>query len=191
MKCLVEVAVLGLFLAGAAGPHAGSRAQQGVVDLQQQTAPESQSAAPSMVMLKEGTEVKLALAQRVTGKAAVVGEPIELALAEDLRVGNAVVARKGTRVLGTVIEGKKSEKEHRRPKSLRVRVDFIKAGEAKILVRGEQAGVGKRNKTAMAAVTAAFGLTGLLLTMGKKYEIPVGTPVIAYVDEDVSLPPLE
>ena len=93
--------------------------------------------------------------------------------------------------MGTVIEGRKSEKQRGRIKSLRVRVDFIKAGDARIMLRGDQAGVGKRNKSAMVAGTVAFGLTGLLLTMGKKYQIPVGTPVTAYVDEDINLTPLE
>jgi hypothetical protein len=188
---LAGVVLLGLMTNGAAVPCAGLIAQQGAVVSGQQPSPEIPMAAASTVLLKEGTEVKLALAQRVTGKAAVVGEPIELVLAEDLRVGDAVVARKGTRVLGTIIEGRKSEKENRQPRSLRIRVDFIKARDARIMLRGEKAGVGKRNKKAMAAGAAAFGLSGLLLTMGKKYQIPVGTPVTAYVDEDITLTPLE
>jgi len=188
---LAGVVLLGLMINGAAVPCAGLIAQQGAVVSEQQPSPEIRMAAASTVLLTEGTEVKLALAQRVTGKAAVVGEPIELVLAEDLRVGDAVVVRKGTRVLGTIIEGRKSEKENRRPKSLRIRVDFIKAGDARIMLRGEKAGVGKRSKKAMAAGAAAFGLSGLLLTMGKKYQIPVGTPVTAYVDEDINLTPLE
>jgi hypothetical protein len=192
MKNLARVVLFGLILSGVAEPCEGSLAQQGAAPVaEQQTTPDTQPAAPSFVLLKEGTEVNLALAQRVTGKAAVVGEPIELVLAEDLRVGDAVVVRKGARVLGTIIEGRKSEKEHRQPKQLRIRVDFIKAGDARIMLRGEKGGVGKRSKKAMAAGTAALGLTGLLLTMGKKYEIPVGTPVTAYVDEDINLTPLE
>ena len=89
------------------------------------------------------------------------------------------------------MEGKESEKKRRQPKSLRVRVDFLKVGDSKIPLRGEQAAVGKRNKNAMIAGSAALGLTGLLLTMGKKYQIPAGTSVIAYVDQDVELPPLQ
>ena len=189
MKNLAGIGFAVLVFAGAAAP--GLWAQQGAVANEQQSATETEPATPSTVLLKEGTEVKLALAQVVTSRAAVVGEPIELVLAEDLRVGDAAVLRKGARALGTVIEGKESEKKRRQPKSLRIRVDFIKAGDARILLRGDKAGVGKRNKTAMVAGTAAFGLTGLLLTMGKKYKIPVGTPVIAYVDEDIQLPPLE
>ena len=158
MKRLAGIALLGMMI-GAAGHSAVLLAQQSTSAIdEQQTATETRPAAPSKVLLKEGTEVKLALAQRVTGKAAVVGEPIELVLAEDLCAGDALVVRKGARVLGTIIEGKKSEKEHRQPKSLRIRVDFIKAGDARIMLRGEQAGVGKRNKGAMVAGSAPGSL---------------------------------
>ena len=191
MNRLGGIALLGLAICVAAVPCTGMDAQQGTVVSEQQLAQEAQSNPSSTVLLKEGTEVKLELAQDVTGKAAVVGQPIELAVAEDLRVGDSVLVRKGTRVLGTIIEGRKSEKQRRRIKSLRISVDFIKAGDAKIMLRGEQSGVGKRNKAAMVAGTAAFGLTGLLLTMGKKYQIPVGTRLSAYVDEDIKLKPLE
>jgi hypothetical protein len=190
MNKLAGIALFGLMLTVAATPCVP--AQEATTPVaEQQAPPESQPVAASTVLLKEGTEVRLALAQTVTGNGTVVGEPIELALAEDLRAGDVLVVRKGARVLGTIIEGKKSEKERRQPKSLRIRVDFIKAGDARIMLRGEQAGVGKRNKGAMVAGSAALGLTGLLLTMGKKYAIPVGTPVTAYVDQDVNLKPLE
>jgi len=38
--------------------------------------------------------------------------------------------------------------------------------------------------------TIFLGLSGLLMTAGKHYEIPEGSPVTAYVDEDVQLPPV-
>jgi len=140
------------------------------------------------VMLKEGTSVNLKLAQKLSAKGAFVGEPVELILAEDLKVGDAVVAKKGTRVLGTVVAGKESEKKRNEAHQLLMRVDFLKAGEAKIKLRGEKAAEGKRNKDAMVAGTIILGVSGLLMTSGKHYEMPEGSPVIAYVDEDIELP---
>jgi len=186
MKKLAEIALLGAMLAGAGCP--GLQAQQGAVPAAEQ--PAARNAQP-LVRLQEGAEVQLALAQKVTGRAAVVGEPVELVLAEDLRAGDVLVVRKGARVLGTIIEGKATEKKRGQPKHLRIRVDFIKAGDTRIMLRGEQEAAGKRNKKAMVAGSVALGVSGLLLTMGKKYEIPVGTPVTAYVDQDVDLAPLE
>ncbi len=192
MNKLAGIILLGLILTYMVWPSEVARTQQeAVIASEHQVTPNAQRGPRALVLLKEGTAVHLSLAQQVTGGAAVVGDPVELALAEDLRVGDAVVVRKGTRVLGTIIEGKASEKKRNRPKDLKIRVDFIKAGNTRILLRGEQAGVGKRNKKAMAAGTAIFGVSGLLLTMGKNYQIPLGTPVTAYVDQDIELPPLE
>ena len=72
-----------------------------------------------------------------------------------------------------------------------MRVDFLRASNnAKIKLRGEKAAEGKRNKNAMIEGTVFLGLSGLLMTSGKHYEIPEGSPVTAYVDEDVELPAL-
>ena len=42
----------------------------------------------------------------------------------------------------------------------------------------------------MVAGTIFFGLTGLLMTSGKKFVIPEGTPLTAFVNEDTGLPVL-
>ena len=139
------------------------------------------------VILKEGTEVSLQLAQKLTSKSAVVGEPVEFTLAEDLKVGDALVVKHGARVLGTVTEGKESEKKKTPAKQLAIRLDYLRAGAAKIPLRGEQNVKGKRNKEAVVAGTIFLGLSGLLLTSGKKYELPEGTPVKAYVAEDTEV----
>jgi hypothetical protein len=138
-------------------------------------------------LLKEGTEVNLKLAQKLSAKSAVVGEPVELVLAQDLRVGDAVVVRQGARVLGTVVAGKESEKKKSEAHQLAMRVDFLRAGDAKIRLRGDKSAEGKRNKDAMIAGTIFLGLSGLLATSGKHYMILEGSPVTAYVDEDIEL----
>ncbi len=154
--------------------------------------PASTSALPiaHRLVLKEGTEVNLKLAQKLSAKSAVVGEAVELVLAQDLRVNDAVVVRQGARVLGTVVEGKESEKKKSEAHQLAMRVNFLRAGDTKIKLRGEKTAEGKRNKDAMVAGTVFLGVTGLLMTSGKHYEIPEGTPVTAYVDEDIEVPAL-
>src|SRR5215469_6725408 len=76
--------------------------QQPSVGQDQQPKPEITNAAKKAV-LKEGTEVHLKLAQTMTSKTSSVGEPVEMVLAEDLTVGQDIVALKGARVLGTVV----------------------------------------------------------------------------------------
>jgi|SRR5215467_64365 len=180
---LLALPLLGVSPANAqeTAPPAQSQAEQ--------PKPETSSTADAQkVMLKEGTEVHLKLAQTMTSKTSSVGEPVEMVLAEDLAVGPDVVARKGTRVLGTVVAGKKTEKQKNEATELRVRADHIKVGESFIKLTGEQAGLGKRDKGKMVTYGILFGLSGLLASSNKKFVIPEGTPATAYVQEDISLP---
>ena len=171
---------------GAASFSAAQDAAAQREDSSQQTVP-SGGEASGKLLLKEGTEVNLKLAQKLTAKSAVVGEPVELVLAQDLKVNGAVVVRQGARVLGTVVAGKESEKKKAEAHSLAIRVDFLKAGDKKIRLRGEKNAEGKRNKDAMVAGTIFLGVSGLLMTSGKHYVIPEGSPVTAYVDEDIEV----
>jgi hypothetical protein len=142
------------------------------------------------VVLKEGTEINLKFAQKLSAKSAFVGEPVELVLARDLKVGDVKVVKQGARVLGTVVAGKESEKKRNEARQLAMRVDFLKVGDKTIRLRGEKAAEGKRNKNAMIEGTVLLGLSGLLMTSGKHYEIPEGSSLTAYVDEDVEVPVL-
>jgi len=137
--------------------------------------------------LEEGTEVNLKLAQKLSAKSAFVREPVELVLAKGLKVGDAVVVKQGARVLGTVVAGKESEKKRNEAHQLAMRVDFLRAGDAKIKLRGEKGAERKGNEDAMIAGTIFLGLSGLLATSGKHYIIPEGSPVTACVDEDIEL----
>jgi hypothetical protein len=61
---------------------------------------QSQSAAESAgftrtARLKEGTEVRPKLRDKLTSKTAVEGDPVNLMLDQDLRVGNITVAKAG------------------------------------------------------------------------------------------------
>ena len=146
------------------------------------------SANHSTVLLSEGTPVHLALGQSVSSKSAVVGQIVELVLREDLKVGEAVVARHGTRVLGTVVAGKTSEKRGI-AREIKVRFDAVRVGDARIKLRGEQSASSRRNKGEIVAASIAFGLSGYLLTSApKNMVIPEGTPVEGFVDESIELP---
>jgi hypothetical protein len=142
------------------------------------------------IVLREGTEVNLKFAQKLTSKAAVVDQPVELVLAEDLKVLDYTVVKRGARVLGTITAGKESEKKREEAKFLAIRVDLLHAGENKIALRGDKIAEGKRNKDAMVAGTILFGVSGLIATSGKHYVIPEGTPLKAYVAQDIELPVL-
>ncbi len=171
-----------------------------------QSAPEPQNAqpaaasapagpAPEMLrtskryLLKDGTEVRLKFANDLTSKSAVVGDLVELVLDEDLKVDEVVVAAKGARAVGTVTNAKKSG-TFGKGGELNMRLEYLKAGDTKVKLRGLHAKEGADKVGATVALTVAFGVVGFL-KHGKQAEVKAGTPLLAYINEDAEVLPLQ
>jgi hypothetical protein len=58
--------------------------------------------------LKEGTEVRLKLRDKLTSKTAIEGDLVELILDQDLKVGNITVAKAGSVAVGTISHADKA-----------------------------------------------------------------------------------
>jgi len=129
--------------------------------------------APKKVLLPEGTELTLRMAQDISSRAARPGEPIELTLAEDLKVGDVVVAKAGARALGEVVQG-------RRPDfwgeagEVSLRVHFLRVGDQKVEIRGALGSAGTR----------------YIVIRGSQAVIKTGTLVKAFIAADVEVTPL-
>jgi hypothetical protein len=148
--------------------------------------PAATSDVASTVTLKEGTEVPLIFAASLSSRTAVDGDPVSLTLADDLKVGDTVVAHKGAAALGTVTSAKKSGVLGR-PGDLAIRLEYVKAGDQRIKIRGAKGKEGEARTGTTAVVTVLAGPVGLLIH-GHNVEIPQGTAVTAFVDEDYALP---
>ena len=165
--------------------------------------PDAVPSAPvsSVVTLKQGTAVRLKLGQRLSAKTSVVNSVVELVLDEDLTAGSVVVASKGARVIGRVTEGRKDclngpcgwKERHEAGKELSLQLEYVVTTYGKVKLQGEERGTSHRNKGAIVASTAAFGLTGLFVSMSvaKNTVLEENTPLVATVasDFDVVLPP--
>jgi hypothetical protein len=155
------------------------------------SAPETSQTAPATtaesakVTLKEGTEVNLKLAQTLSSKTAVVGDTVEMVLDQDLIVDTALVAKKGSRAVATVSNAKKAGMAGRGGE-LSLRLEYLKAGDTRVKLRGAQGKNGDNKTGATVGLVLAFGVLGFM-KHGKQAEAKEGTPVKAYVDEDVQL----
>jgi hypothetical protein len=127
-------------------------------------------AAAQKLVLAKGTEVHLRMAQDISSRAARPGEPIELKLAEDLKVGDAVVAKSGARALGEVAQGKKPD-FWGDPGEVSVRLRFLRVGDQKVEIEG---------------AIAASGVIYVIIR-GSQGIIKAGTPVKAFVASDVEV----
>jgi hypothetical protein len=144
---------------------------------------------PAKLMLKEGNEVKLKFRDNLSSKTAAEGDPVNLLLAEDLKIGEATVARTGAIAVGTISHAKKSGMLGRAGE-LSMRLDYLRAGDAKVRLRGSQGKQGEGKEGTTVALTVLFGPIGLI-KHGKQVEIKEGTQLLAYVDQDIELVPMK
>jgi hypothetical protein len=152
-----------------------------------QTQATSQTAASSRsALLKEGTEVKLKLHDKLTSKTAVEGDLVNLTLDEDLKVGEVTVAKAGSVAVGTVSRADKAGILGR-PGDLSLRLEFLKADDSNVRLRGAKGKQGKGREGTAVALTVLFGPIGLV-KHGRNAELKEATPLVAYVDQDTELP---
>src|SRR5437016_14261261 len=74
--------------------------------------------------LKEGSEVSLIFADNLSSKTSVVDDKVNFTLDEDLKSGDTIVAKKGTKAVGTVTAAKKAGMMGRGGE-LSVRLEYI------------------------------------------------------------------
>jgi hypothetical protein len=150
------------------------------------------SAAPAdpsiaKLLLKEETEIALKFAADLSSKTAAEGDPVDMILDEDLKVGDVVVVRKGAHAVATVTNVKKAGMMGK-PGELNIRLEYLKAGDARVRVRGSKGKEGQGKVGTTVALTVLFGPIGLI-KHGKNVEVKAGTPLKVYADQDIWLPP--
>jgi hypothetical protein len=142
---------------------------------------------PNGCLLREGTQVDLKFASDLSSKTAHIGDTVEFQLNDDLKVGDSIVVPKGAHAVATVNDAKKSGMMGR-PGELSVQIQYLVVGSNHVRIRGTQGREGDSKTGAAVALTVLFGPVGLI-KHGKNVVIPAGTPLTAYVDQDVWLAP--
>lgn len=139
------------------------------------------------LVLKEGTDVKLKFAQEISSKTAAEGDPVNFVLDEDIKVGDVVVVKAGTKAVGTITNAKRAGMMGKGGE-LNVRLEHLRAGDIKVRLRGTKGKEGDSKTGTAVALTVLFGPIGLI-KHGKEIVVKEGSPLAAFVDDDVSLPP--
>jgi hypothetical protein len=161
------------------------------VQVQPQTPPTQQiqsqdSAPPAKLVLKEGSDVKLKFAQSLSSKTAQEGDPVNLVLDEDLKVGDVTVAKAGAKAVGTITNSKKAGMMGKAGE-LNMRLEYVIVADSRVKLRGSKGREGEGKEGTAVALTVLFGPIGLI-KHGKNVEIKEGTPIAAYVDQDFTMP---
>jgi hypothetical protein len=147
--------------------------------------------ASSKRLLAQGTAVPLVFASDVNSKTAEVGDKISLALAEDLKVGDVMVARKGTAAVATVTE---VDGKHvlGTPGEVFFQANSLQADGTVVKLRGGAAKEGQDKYTkAIALMVVPVPVPMALFVHGKDAEIKQGAVFTAFVDADTWLSAVE
>jgi hypothetical protein len=143
--------------------------------------------SPDKYLLKEGTEVNLKFSEALSSKTAAEDDRVNFELVDDLKVGDVVVAKAGTKAVGSVTHVKKSGMMGKGGE-LNVRLEYLKVGETRVRLRANKGKEGDDKVGATVALTILFGPLGLL-KHGKNVEVKAGSPLKSFVDEDIQLLP--
>ena len=141
---------------------------------------------PARLVLKDGTDVQLKFAQDLTSKTAAEGDSVSLVLDQDLKLGDVVVVKAGAKAVGTITHSKKAGMMGKAGE-LNMRLEYLIAGDSRVKLRGSKGKEGEGKEGATVALTVLFGPIGLI-KHGKNVEIKSGTPLLAYLDENYSIP---
>jgi hypothetical protein len=149
----------------------------------------AEPAATGKVVLKEGSEVKLKFADALSSKTANEGDPVNLILDEDIKVGDVIVAKAGCKAVGSITNAKKAGMMGKAGE-LNMRLEHLTVGDDKVRLRGSKGKEGQGKEGTAVALTVLFGPIGLI-KHGKNVEVKTGTPLTAYVDNDIPLTPIK
>ena len=109
-----------------------------------------------------------------------------LVLDQDLTIGNVVVAKAGCKAVGEVTHAKRAGMMGKGGE-LNMRLDYIKVGDTRVMLRGTKGREGDDKTGTAVALTVLFGPIGLI-KHGKEIDIEQGTPLKAFVADDTTLP---
>jgi hypothetical protein len=137
-------------------------------------------------VLTKGTELQFRFAQNFNSKYAKIGDKVELVIAEEVKDADAVLIPKGTRARA-IVDSLKQGSGMGKDSSLGLYLDTLKIGQQNLRLSGKHTQIAKANVGGAIAMTAAFGLSGLLLTPSRNVDIKEGTPITGKLDEDAEL----
>ena len=151
--------------------------------LSQEQAPDA--GQPMKIKLPEGTEIYLVFAEALSSGSNTEGDRFHLRVDDDVKVDGAVVIPRDAIAVGTVKVAKKRRRMGRAGQ-LSITLDYVKAGDERVRLRSSKTKEGEGRVGSTVALTVLFGPLGLL-KRGKDIEVQEGSPITAFVDQDVEL----
>jgi hypothetical protein len=142
---------------------------------------QSNPPAPTTVMLKAATPIRVITSAPLSSKTNAKGDRVALEVAEDVIVEGRTLIAKGTAVIGEISDARVKAMLGQSGK-LAVRPLYLRIGSQTVRLSGEN---GIKAKTAGGAVVG-LALVSPLFT-GRSAVIPAGTEIPASIERDVTI----
>lgn len=147
--------------------------------------PKRPVAAPVVLRLPQGTEVKVRTETELSSKSAKVGDAVPMRVIDPVRYRERIVIPAGAMVTGRVTEVKGRGMLGKSGK-LEIAVESVNVGKASIRLRGARNGAAMNGgtQTALKVAGAVVASPLVLLAPGRSAVIEAGTEFVAYTNED-------
>ncbi len=138
------------------------------------------------IVIPDGTEIKVASVEDISGQKVVEGDSLTFKVTEDVKINGITVIAKDSAVKGTVSSAKKKGMMGRSGE-LSIRIESVNSVDGqKVKLRASKSGEGGNNTGSTVALTVLFGPIGLL-RHGKEAKIKAGTVLSAFTDQVITI----
>lgn len=137
-------------------------------------------------ILQEGTIIKVALLNDISGKEVSVGQSIDFELSENVILNDKIVIAKGAKVSGTVTEAQRSKALGKKGK-LAFSIDYLYLPNGKVIKLRSQIEKNLNGSGAAVAAGAILLSPVALLFNGKNAKYDKGEVFNAYIDKETKL----
>jgi hypothetical protein len=135
------------------------------------------------VTLQEGTIIKAALTNDISGKEVSVGQKIDFELSENILLNDKVVIPKGAKITGSVTEAQRSKALGKKGK-LAFSIDYLYLADGKVIKLRSQVEKNLNGSGAAVAGGAILLSPVALLFHGKNAKYAKGEVFTAYIDKE-------
>ena len=145
---------------------------------------------PGPVVVPEGTDIPVVLGQTISSKTAKTGDEVKMFVDQDVYAKNRIVIAKGTPVRGEIAEVKQAGFMGRGGKLTMKLIDTKTTDGQNVPIRATKSSSGGNNVTSTVALTALFGVFGLL-RHGNDMVYKEGTKLSVHTNVETTVKPPE
>lgn len=158
------------------------------VSVSAQTALPVATSSQEVSILRAGTNVPLKLLEELTTKEKKlrVGQRFQMEVSENVMLGTNIVIPVGSQAVGEITDVRNKGMWGKSGK-INARALYVRVAGRQIRLTGQLDDKGKAGGVAAAAVSGIVFLPAGFFMTGTSAKIPIGAPLVAFLDEDVQV----